>query len=135
MKEIVIISGKGGTGKTSIAGSFAALASGRSVIADCDVDAADLHLILNPEISQRTEFRSGHKAVIRTGACMGCKKCADVCRFDAVHESTTWKEFPAVTFAIDPIACEGCGVCVQFCPVNAIDFMESACGEWYISGT
>ena len=135
MKEIVIISGKGGTGKTSIAASFAALATGRAVLADCDVDAADLHLILKPDIKQRTEFHSGHKAVIRTESCIGCGKCVDVCRFDAVREGTTWDAFPKITYSIDPIACEGCGVCVRLCPEHAIDFPEDTCGEWFVSET
>lgn len=135
MKEIVIISGKGGTGKTSIAASFAALATGRAVLADCDVDAADLHLILKPDIKQHTEFRSGHKAVIRTESCIGCGKCVDVCRFDAVREGTTWDAFPKITNSIDPIVCEGCGVCARFCTANAIDFSENMCGEWFVSET
>jgi MinD superfamily P-loop ATPase len=135
MKEIVIISGKGGTGKTSIAASFAALASGRAVFADCDVDAADLHLILEPEIRKRAEFSSGHKAVIRAEECTGCGKCADICRFDALKVTTTWDGFPSVRYAVDPIACEGCGVCVRFCPAGAIEFPEQVCGEWFISDT
>ncbi|MBN1575209.1 MAG: ATP-binding protein [Chitinispirillaceae bacterium] len=135
MKEIVIISGKGGTGKTSIAASFAAIAKGKAVLADCDVDAADLHLILKPEIRRRTEFRSGHKAIIRKNRCTGCGKCAQVCRFDALHDGTTWDAYPEVRYSIDPVACEGCGVCVRVCPADAIDFPEETCGEWYISDT
>jgi MinD superfamily P-loop ATPase len=135
MKEIVIISGKGGTGKTSIAASFAAFTRGKAVVADCDVDAADLHLILKPLIRQRTEFRSGHKAIIRPSDCTGCGRCARVCRFDAVKESTTWDAFPGVNYSIDPVSCEGCGVCVRICPVHAIDFPEEVCGEWFISDT
>jgi MinD superfamily P-loop ATPase len=133
MKEIVIISGKGGTGKTSITASLAALAAPKVVLADCDVDAADLHLILKPEILQRTEFRSGHKAIIRLEDCTGCGKCIEVCRFNAVKDGTTWDAYPQVKYSIDPVACEGCGVCVQFCPLKAIDFDEEICGEWYIS--
>ncbi len=135
MKEIVIISGKGGTGKTSIAASFAALANGNAVMADCDVDAADLHLILKPEIGLRSEFRSGHKAAIRPENCIGCGKCAEVCRFGAVRDGTTWVAYPGVTYSIDPIACEGCGVCVSLCPARTIDFPEEICGEWYVSTT
>jgi MinD superfamily P-loop ATPase len=135
MKEIVIISGKGGTGKTSIAASFASLASGRAVFADCDVDAADLHLILKPDMKKRFEFRSGRKAVIRTENCTGCGKCADLCRFGALEVNTTWDGFPAVRYSADPIACEGCGVCVRFCPAKAIDFPEQVCGEWFVSDT
>jgi MinD superfamily P-loop ATPase len=135
MKEISIISGKGGTGKTSIAASFAALAGKSTVIADCDVDAADLHLILKPEIRRRTEFRSGRKAVINAEKCAGCGKCADRCRFDAVRARTTWDAYPRVTYTVDRVSCEGCGVCVRFCPAKAIDFPEQVCGEWFVSDT
>ncbi|MBN2189435.1 MAG: ATP-binding protein [Chitinispirillaceae bacterium] len=135
MKEIVIISGKGGTGKTSIAAAIAALAAGRAVFADCDVDAADLHLILKPEIRKRFEFSSGRKAVIRTESCTGCGTCVDLCRFGALRVTTTWDRFPAVRYSVDQVACEGCGVCVRFCPAKAIDFPEQVCGEWFISDT
>ncbi|MFH0921326.1 MAG: 4Fe-4S dicluster-binding protein [Fibrobacterota bacterium] len=133
MKEIVIVSGKGGTGKTSLTASFAALCMGKAVFADCDVDAADIHLILNPDIKKRTAFKSGHKAVIRRSQCIGCGGCLSWCRFGAVLRQDIEKgEF---LFTIDPVACEGCGVCVRFCPIQAIDFAEPACGEWYISDT
>jgi MinD superfamily P-loop ATPase len=127
MKELVIISGKGGTGKTSLTASLAVLA-GRSVVADCDVDAADLHLILSPRIRQRREFRSGNTAVIREADCTGCGECLSLCRFGAVRR---WDG--AAVCAIDPLSCEGCGVCVRFCPAQAIDFPERLCGEWMIS--
>lgn len=127
MKELVIISGKGGTGKTSIAASLAALAK-HAVLADCDVDAADLHLILNPEVQRAHDFYSGHEAVIRTEDCTACGLCTDLCRFDAVKPD-------GKKFRIEPSSCEGCGVCVQFCPVHAIDFPDRLCGEWYISKT
>lgn len=129
MKEIVIISGKGGTGKTSLVACFAFLAK-KAVFADCDVDAADLHLILDPKIRQRQEFKSGHEALIRQEDCTGCGLCAQHCRFDAVISGTA-----GAPFRIDPTACEGCGVCVRFCPEQAIDFPERLCGEWYISDT
>ncbi len=132
MKELVVISGKGGTGKTSIAASFAVLAD-RPVIADCDVDAADLHLILSPKVIQRHEFRSGHEAVIRQQDCTGCGACSLHCRFDAVKIEE--KTLGVTTFSIDPISCEGCGVCVRFCPAQAIDFPERRCGEWMVSET
>ena len=135
MKEIVVISGKGGTGKTSIAASFAALAKGKAVVADCDVDAADLHLILQPDICRRTEFGSGHKAIIRKDRCTGCGTCAEVCRFDAVRESAAADGNRGGVYSIDPVACEGCGACVHFCSSKAIDFPEEICGEWYISNT
>jgi MinD superfamily P-loop ATPase len=132
MKELVVISGKGGTGKTSITASLAVLAE-RTVIADCDVDAADLHLVLSPQISERHEFRSGHEAVIRQEDCIGCGECFALCRFDAVKEEK--KESGGNRYSIDPISCEGCGVCVRFCPEKAIDFRERLCGEWIISDT
>ncbi len=127
MKEWVIISGKGGTGKTSIAASLAFLA-GRPVICDCDVDAADLHLVLEPDVLEEHEFRSGHEAVIRPDDCNGCGICQDLCRFKAIHEEGR-------IFSVDPVSCEGCGVCVHFCPQKAIDFPESLCGKWFISET
>jgi MinD superfamily P-loop ATPase len=131
MKELVIISGKGGTGKTSVTASFAVLA-GQAVLADCDVDAADLHLVLKPDIKERHEFRSGHEALIRDADCNGCRICLDLCRFDAVREQQT-DDGPRCV--IDPVACEGCGLCVRFCPQQAIDFPERVCGEWMISDT
>jgi MinD superfamily P-loop ATPase len=133
MKEIVVISGKGGTGKTSITASFAALASGKAVMADCDVDAADLHLILKPDIRSSTEFRSGHRAFVNAEQCVGCGKCADVCRFNAVKCSVS--DNTTLAYSIDPVACEGCGVCVRFCPAGAIGFSEEVCGHWFISDT
>ena len=132
MREIVIISGKGGTGKTSLAASFAVLAD-RPVITDCDVDAADMHLVLAPEIKERHEFRGGREAVIRADDCIGCSLCLDYCRFDAVK--TREDPLRGPVFSVDSVACEGCGVCVRFCPVEAIDFPERLCGEWMISET
>ena len=127
MKELVVISGKGGTWKTSVTASLAALASS-PVIADCDVDAADLHLVLQPQIRESHEFLSGHEAVIRPADCSGCGICMDLCRFDAVRPDED-------VFIIDPIACEGCNVCVHFCPEQAIDFPQSLSGKWFISDT
>jgi MinD superfamily P-loop ATPase len=129
IQELVVISGKGGTGKTSITASFAVLA-GQAVLADCDVDAADLHLVLPPEIRERHQFFAGNEAVIRADDCLRCGKCLDLCRFGAVLEGGN-----GTPFAIDHVACEGCGVCVRFCPVGAIAFPESLCGEWLISDT
>lgn len=124
MKQITVISGKGGTGKTVITGSLAALAQNK-VMADCDVDAADLHLLLHPEIKERHEFRSGRTAVIDQDVCIKCGKCADACRFGAIDRD----------FAVDPISCEGCAFCSRICPVNAIRMEENVAGEWFISGT
>jgi len=132
MKELVIISGKGGTGKTSVTASLAALAK-RSVICDCDVDAADLHLLLNPVVRERHEFESGYEAIIRQEDCTACGVCAELCRFGAVK--TTQKNNGTLVYDIDSIACDGCGVCVRFCPVEAIDFPQRHCGQWFISDT
>ena len=134
LQELVIISGKGGTGKTSVTASFAALAAGRAVLADCDVDAADLHLILAPRIIGSTDFRSGHEAVIRHEACTGCGRCAELCRFGAIR--LLKRPIGAkILYTVDPVACEGCGVCARFCPAGAVAFPERLCGEWMVSET
>ncbi len=124
MKELVVISGKGGTGKTSLLGAFAALGED-TIMCDADVDAADLHLLLKPEIMETHEFRAGHRAFIDPERCNECGDCRERCRFDAISEH----------FQVDAIACEGCGVCWYFCPSKAIDFPENVCGEWYYSQT
>ncbi len=134
MKEIVIISGKGGTGKTSVVASFAALAY-KPVLADCDVDAADLHLILSPTINYQEDFIGGKKGKINPKKCNSCGHCLEVCRFNAVKK----KEDKAATllpvYSIDSIACEGCGICAWFCPQEAIEFKEAVSGKWFISDT
>jgi len=124
MRELVIISGKGGTGKTSLTAAFAALAR-NSLLCDADVDAADLHLLMQPTVKRRTDFMGGSKALINPDLCTGCGTCRPLCRFDAISER----------LEVDPIRCEGCGVCVDFCPESAIDFPVQRCGEWYISDT
>ncbi len=124
MKELVIISGKGGTGKTSLLAAFASLAE-KKVLCDADVDAADLHLIMKPRIRKRHDFQSGHTACINRDKCIQCGLCRDLCKFEAISEH----------FEVDPVSCEGCGVCVYFCPEKAIDFPVKTCGEWYISDT
>ncbi len=124
MKEIVIISGKGGTGKTSIIAAFASLVENK-VLCDADVDAADLHLIMDPEIKEHHDFESGHTAIINLDKCTECGLCRDLCRWDAISED----------FVVDSIECEGCGVCYYFCPEKAIDFPLNTCGEWYLSET
>jgi len=129
VKELVVISGKGGTGKTSVAASFAVLA-GNAVLADCDVDAADLHLVLAPVIEERHEFASGHRAVVREDDCTACGACLTWCRFGALSVRDG-SSIPAV----DPLACEGCGVCVHLCPERAFDFESRVCGTWYVSST
>jgi MinD superfamily P-loop ATPase len=132
MRELVVVSGKGGTGKTSVVASFAALAR-NAVFADCDVDAADLHLVLAPEVKHSGEFRGGRVARIRAAECTGCGRCAELCRFHAVHRDKTGTDGHA--YAVDDVGCEGCGVCVHFCPVAAIDFPEKVSGTWFISET
>jgi len=123
VKEVVVLSGKGGTGKTSIAGCFAALAHNK-VLADCDVDAADLHLLLQPTDKKREEFWSGQIAHIDEITCTKCGLCQDLCRFDAIHN-----------FQVSRVSCEGCGFCARICPVNAITMQDNMAGHWYISDT
>jgi len=124
MKEIIVISGKGGTGKTSLISAFASLAENK-VLCDADVDAADLHLIMNPNVIQRSDFQSGNTAVINKDPCTECGLCREMCRFNAI----------SAEYDVNPIDCEGCGVCVYFCPESAIDFPENTCGEWFVSDT
>jgi MinD superfamily P-loop ATPase len=119
-----VLSGKGGTGKTSLTAAFAAI-SGGSVLCDADVDAADLHLLMAPDIQKRTDFMGGHVARIDSEKCSRCGLCIECCRFSAIDRH----------FVIDAIDCEGCGVCVDFCPEQAIDFPVKKCGEWFISNT
>ena len=124
IKELIVISGKGGTGKTSLIGAFASLAS-EKVLCDADVDAADLYLILEPDIKEREDFQEGHKAVINKDKCTECGLCRELCRFNAISPD----------FVVNPIDCEGCGVCVHFCPEDAIDFPLQTCGELFVSET
>jgi len=124
MKQITIISGKGGTGKTSITAAFASLAK-NAVLADCDVDAADLHLILKPEIKKTMGFHGLNIADIDKDRCIDCKKCFDSCKFDAItNDIKLIKE-----------SCEGCGVCAYVCPANAIKMVERDSGFSYVSET
>ncbi len=122
MKQLAIISGKGGTGKTTLAAAFASLAE-NAVLADCDVDAADLHLILNPEIKETIEFSGSKIASKDEKKCIQCGKCREYCRFDAVDEG------------IIEDRCEGCGVCEYVCPEGAITLRERKSGFAYISDT
>ena len=123
MNEIVVLSGKGGTGKTSIVGSFAVL-SNNKVLADCDVDAADLHILLNPSHQQETKFWSGQKALIDIEICNQCGLCQDICHYGAITD-----------YAVNPLSCEGCGFCYHICPVSAIKMEDNLAGDWYISDT
>ncbi len=124
IKELVIISGKGGTGKTSLMAAFSSLAV-NSVLCDADVDAADLHLILKPSVISRNDFKSGKTAVINNDLCTECGLCREMCRWDAI----------GATYEVNTLDCEGCGVCVHFCPEAAIEFPENTCGEWFVSDT
>jgi MinD superfamily P-loop ATPase len=123
MKEIVVLSGKGGTGKTSIVASFAVLAQSK-VLADCDVDAADLHLLLQPMVKEEKEFWSGQVAFIGEEKCTECGLCQEICHFGAIKD-----------FKVDPFSCEGCGFCYQVCPVDAIAMKDSMAGHSFISET
>lgn len=124
MKELVILSGKGGTGKTSITAAFSHLAHNH-VVCDADVDAADLHLLIKPEIQETHNFMGGGLAQIRNDDCCECGKCIELCRFNAITDN----------FKVNPLHCEGCGVCVDLCPEKAIDFPIQKCGEWFISSS
>ena len=124
MKELVVISGKGGTGKTSMMAAFASLAKDK-ILCDADVDAADLHLIMAPTVRESHAFQSGHSAFINRQECTECGRCRELCRWEAISSD----------FEVNPIECEGCGVCVYFCPEKAIEFPVNTCGEWYVSET
>jgi MinD superfamily P-loop ATPase len=124
MKEVVIVSGKGGTGKTSFVGSLASLLQDK-VMADCDVDAANLNLLLNGKVKENYEFFAGRKASIDQDACTGCGRCREVCRFNAISKE----------YIIDTLSCEGCGACYFLCPAGAVSFDETLCGHYHIAET
>jgi len=127
MRELTVISGKGGTGKTSLVAAMARL-SDSVVCADCDVDAANLHLLLAPEIEERHDFAGGLTATIDPDICCACGTCFDNCRFGAVEETDEG-------YRIDPHRCEGCGVCHDHCPVEAISLERETAGQWFVSDT
>lgn len=120
MRSVLFLSGKGGTGKTSLAGAFAALAADK-VLADCDVDAANLHLLLDPQVTSEGIFQGIKRAVKDDEKCTSCGKCREVCRFHAIDEH----------LAVAPTMCEGCGACAYVCPVDAISLTLVDCGRWY----
>lgn len=134
MKQLTVISGKGGTGKTSVVASLAFLAE-KAVLADCDVDAADLHLVLDPKPLTNQPFSGGKRALIEAGKCRSCGRCKELCRFDAIVGPETAADTSESVYRIDGTACEGCGVCAYFCPAEAIQFSEVQNGEWFISET
>jgi len=122
MKQITVLSGKGGTGKTTVTAALAVLA-GNAVIADCDVDAPDLHMLLHPEVLESREFRGSKLAVIDEAKCVKCGVCREKCGFDAIKKD----------FTVDPLSCEGCGVCTLVCPANAVTLTERVSGYAYVS--
>jgi MinD superfamily P-loop ATPase len=133
MRELVIISGKGGTGKTSITAALATLAD-NIVLADCDVDAPDLHILLDPRTWHEEPFSGGKLAAIDESKCIRCGRCQALCRFNAVYSDANGQDI-ATEYMINPRKCEGCGVCVQFCPSRCIDFSDAVNGKWFISDT
>lgn len=126
IKEVLILSGKGGTGKTSLVGSFAHLADNK-IMVDCDVDASDLHLLLAPKPTETHDFKSGVKARVEADKCSSCGMCEELCQFDSIVMEET--------AVISKLNCEGCGVCAHFCPEDAIILEENHCGSWYIADT
>jgi MinD superfamily P-loop ATPase len=134
IRELVVLSGKGGTGKTSVTASLAALA-GKLVLADCDVDAANLELVLEPRVQRREPFSSGLRARIKPGQCTACGKCEELCRFDAIFFDGPGNARVPRTFRADLSACEGCGVCAHFCAEHAIEMVPTEGGEWFVSDT
>jgi MinD superfamily P-loop ATPase len=124
MKELVIISGKGGTGKTTITAAFASLTDNK-IVADCDVDAADLHIIMEPEVQSQGDFIGGKVPSINSELCTQCGLCRELCRFNAIDDR----------YVVNKINCEGCGVCYNFCPEHAIDFQQVVAGRWFVSKT
>jgi MinD superfamily P-loop ATPase len=131
-RQLVVLSGKGGTGKTSVVAALATLAHD-VVLADCDVDAADLHLVLRPESTREAPFVCGKVARIAPERCSACGLCAEYCRFDAVRMASRNGE--RLVYEIDASACEGCGLCFRVCTPGAIDMAEAEQGKWLISDT
>lgn len=128
MKEITILSGKGGTGKTTITAALASVAA-RAVFCDNDVDAADLHLIFQPQIVESTPFASGWKAHINSHECSNCGTCVEYCRFGAIHYNSKG------ALEINPFQCEGCRLCERVCPATAISSTLSKNNSWFVSNS
>lgn len=133
-KEVTVISGKGGTGKTTVVGSFAALSKNK-VLADNDVDASDLHLLLAPSVIEMDEFVGGKKSSIDPAICFSCGKCAEGCHFDAIALDGPANDLVGKTYKINELACEGCGLCALICPVGAISNEPNVTGHWFVSHT
>jgi MinD superfamily P-loop ATPase len=123
IKQLAIVSGKGGTGKTTIAAAFAALAKNK-VMVDCDVDAADLHLLLQPKILMQEKYFGGRAPRVDLDKCTQCGLCTEICRFHAINNGV-----------VDSVSCEGCGFCSHICPENAIMMEEAFSGDWFVSET
>ncbi|NWG04351.1 MAG: 4Fe-4S binding protein [Syntrophaceae bacterium] len=123
MKQLAIVSGKGGTGKTTIAAAFASLAKNK-VMVDCDVDAADLHLLLQPQILTQDKYFGGRSPQVDLDQCTRCGLCTEICRFNAIDNGV-----------VDYVSCEGCGFCSHICPVDAIKMEEAFSGDWFVSET
>jgi MinD superfamily P-loop ATPase len=133
-KEIVVISGKGGTGKTTITASLAQLADG-AVVFDADVDAADLHLILKPQVLKEDDFSGSDEFKINHDICFSCGQCAQKCHFDAISMDGPANDLVQITYRIDPLACEGCGLCELVCPANAVTSSPAHTGALFLSQT
>jgi len=123
IKQLAIVSGKGGTGKTTIAAAFASIAKNK-VLVDCDVDAADLHILLRPNVLKKEKYYGGRSPHVDLDKCTQCGLCTEVCRFHAIENGV-----------VDYVSCEGCGFCSHICPEDAITMEEAFSGDWFVSDT
>jgi MinD superfamily P-loop ATPase len=123
IKQLAIVSGKGGTGKTTIAAAFASLATNK-VMVDCDVDAADLYLLLRPKVLIQEKYFGGRSPRVDLNKCTRCGLCTEICRFEAIENGV-----------VDYVSCEGCGFCLHICPEDAITMEEAFSGDWFVSDT